>query len=386
MKVITGLEQIENNENLFKGRIGLLCHNASLTSSFHFAVDILEKAFPQRLKALFGPQHGIKSDLQDNMIESDDFIHPYYQKPVFSLYGKTRVPTSEMLSHIDTLVIDLQDVGTRVYTFIWTMVLAMKACGAADKRVIILDRPNPVGGNFVEGNLLENQFSSFVGMHPLPQRHGMTMGEIAQMAQKHWGVACDLHVIKLKNWARQESEWSLPWIPPSPNIPTRESSFYFIATVIFEGTNVSEGRGSTSPFKLIGHPELDPYEFLNHFQKKYQEEFSNYALIPYFFRPTFQKHAEITCGAININMHQDRGNLWSLGQHLCHELMLYLGESFSWKQPPYEYEYTKLPIDLINGSEQLRHLYTQNDFSLELAKCTQCHSFLDQRDANLLYK
>ena len=210
------------------------------------------------LTALFGPQHGIRGDVQDNMIETAHTIDKYTGLPVYSLYSETREPTEEMLSDLDALVFDLQDVGCRVYTFIYTMANAMTACAKFGKKFFVLDRPNPIGGVTVEGNLLEKGHESFVGMYPIPMRHGMTVGELAKFFNDEFEISCDLEVVTMDNWSREDfyDETDAPWVMPSPNMPTVETAVVFPATVYFEGTQVSEGRGTTRPFEIVGAPYI----------------------------------------------------------------------------------------------------------------------------------
>ncbi len=345
-------------QDLLQGSVGYLCHTASVNRQLDHGIEILQELLGPRLKKLFGPQHGLITDVQDNMIESQDFIHPYYQLPVHSLYSHTRIPTDEMLEGIDTMVIDLQDVGCRVYTYIYTMTLMMQVCGKKGIRVIVLDRPNPLNGETVEGNVLEEGFRSFVGLHPLPMRHALTIGEVAQKAKAEWGMSCELTVVPMDGWERwmDFADTGLPWVLPSPNLPTLDSCYCFPATVLFEGTNLSEGRGSTRSLEILGHPQLQPHKFIKRLQPLIQKEkLQGFVLRPLYFQPTFQKHAGVTCGGFQIHLTDKKTfRPWSLGQFLMRELYHELGEHFQWKQPPYEYEYERMPIDLINGSDFFR--------------------------------
>ena len=259
--VRTGLEVFLDNppEWIAEARIGLLCNPASVDRTFRHSRLLIENRLPGRLNALYSPQHGFFAEKQDNMIESDHMTDPALKIPVFSLYGETRIPTAEMLDPIDVLLVDLQDVGTRVYTFIYTLSYCMEAAGRLGKRVVVLDRPNPVGGAAVEGNLLSPEAASFVGRYPIPMRHGLTIGELALLFNGHFGIGCDLTVIPMEGWRRAMTyrETGLPWVAPSPNLPTPESAMVYPGQVIWEGTHVSEGRGTTQPFELFGAPYFD---------------------------------------------------------------------------------------------------------------------------------
>jgi len=395
LKTITGLERIKKDSSLqsrIKGNIGLLCHSASIDHEFQSAVVIFKNIFKDRLKAIYGPQHGFVTDVQDNMVETQYFTHPYFKLPVYSLYSNTRKPTEEMLQNIDTLVVDLQDVGTRVYTYISTLALCMEVCAKLDIEVVVLDRPNPIGGEIVEGNIREDGFFSFVGHHPIPMRHGLTIGEIAMFTKNICGVDCKLQVIQMKNWKRSMffENTGLPWVLPSPNLPTFDGAKVFPGSVLFEGTNVSEGRGTTRSLEIIGHPAIEPFSFKDHMDHVCNKnQLEGFVLRPVIFRPTFQKHKDTTCGGLQIhvtNNHTFRP--WKLGQVLCRELYHVLDDQFEWKKPPYEYETTKMPIDVINGSskirlwvesggeiEELNHLEVKNIQSYLTAKAeTQLYS------------
>ena len=358
MKILNGLDRLVSEKELQKklsGNIGYICHQGSVDKNFMHGVQILKALFGKRLCKLFGPQHGFLSDLQDNMIESDHFYHPYFCLPIYSLYHKTRKPTPKMLEGLDHMVVDLQDVGTRVYTFISTLTLVMEACGKAGIEIFVLDRPNPIGGKIIEGNILDPKFSSFVGRHPLPMRHGLTIGEMALWAQKFCNISCELTVIPMKGYRRDLffHQTDLPWVPPSPNVPHPDTAFCFVGSVLFEGTNLSEGRGTTRPLEMMGYPEFDPWKHLENL-KNFLGNLTGFILRPCHFQPTFQKYAQKTCGGYHIHItdyHSFRP--WLLNQYLCQYFYQHL-DHFSWKKPPYEYEYEILPIDLINGSDEIR--------------------------------
>ncbi|MFO7616067.1 MAG: DUF1343 domain-containing protein, partial [Bacteroidales bacterium] len=288
-----GLDNLINSprhQSLLRGKIAYLGHAAAVSSRLESGLDELATLFGKRLVKAFGPQHGFGSVVQDNMIETGHTIHPLHRIPLFSLYGDTRKPTGEMLEGVDTLVIDLQDVGTRVYTYIWTMYLAMEACSGRDIRVVVLDRPNPVGGELTEGILPEPAWFSFVCLAPIPMRHGMTIGELAVRFREmnHWDL--DLHVIPMEGWQRGMlwRDTGRPWINPSPNLPTPEGCLVYPGTVMLEGTVLSEGRGTTRSLEQFGHPAIEPYtirkELLNYLDKN---ELKGFVLRPVTYRPTF---------------------------------------------------------------------------------------------------
>jgi len=338
----------------FEGRpLGLILHPASVTSELRFAADALLDA-GVRLEALFGPQHGARGEKQDNMIESEHYSDPITGLPVHSLYSEVRKPTQEMLSGLDGLLFDLQDVGVRVYTFVWTMALAMEACAEAGIPFVVLDRPNPVGGEVREGSVLRAGFESFVGLHPIPLRHGLTAGELALWLNVERGIGCELEVIPCAGWRRSMhwTETGLPWVMPSPNLPTADSCDVYPGMVLVEGTNVSEGRGTTRPFELFGAPYLDPYALARAVDG---ELGPGVALRPCWFEPTFQKHAGVVCGGGQLHV-TDRRRVRSVHSAvaLLRAIRAQAPDDFEWRPPPYEYEETLEPIDILWGHAGLR--------------------------------
>lgn len=288
------------------------------------------------------------------MIESDHMMDPILNIPVFSLYGETRWPTGEMFDRINTLLVDLQDAGTRVYTFTYTLSYAMEAARRYGKQVIVLDRPNPVGGECVEGNLLKPAYASFVGRYPIPMRHGMTIGELARLFNAHFGIGCDLQVVPMEGWHRAMyfEETGLPWIPPSPNLPTPTSACVYPGQVIWEGTNVSEGRGTTQPFEIFGAPFIDTENVLKAVGGRRQP---GMALRAVAFEPTANKWAGKLCRGFQIHL-QDRRRYrpYAASLRLLKAILELHPETFRWKEPPYEYEFEKRPIDLITGDPRIR--------------------------------
>ena len=392
----TGIEELSKNNQLqkkIKGNIALLCHSASINQCYQHSVNIVKSIFPKQLIKIFGPQHGFVTDVQDNMIETDDFIHPYFKIPVYSLYGKTRTPTEKMLEEIDTFIIDLQDVGTRVYTYIHTMSHVLETCQKQDIKVVILDRPNPIGGNIIEGNMLDHNFKSFVGLHPIPMRHGLTIGEMALLINKYFlKNPCDLDVISMKNWKRDYfwDDTNLPWVNPSPNLPTWEGTLTFCGTVLFEGTNISEGRGTTRPLEIIGHPNIDAFSFSEHINSLLSNNKINGIISrPQVFLPTFQKFKGEVCQGIQLHItNKNIAKPWQVGQIICRELYHLLKENFKWNNQPYEYETTGLAIDYINGSDTIRK-WAENNGSIEQLKELENidqPTFLEQRNSVLIYE
>jgi uncharacterized protein YbbC (DUF1343 family) len=353
--VSTGLTQVlaGTRPDLSGAKLGLIAHPASVTPEFTAAADALV-ASGFNVVAMFGPQHGVRGEKQDNMIESVSFTDSRLGIPVYSLYGDTRKPTAEMLQGIDVVLFDLQDVGVRVYTFVWTMTLAMEACRDAGIRFVVLDRPNPINGLTREGPVLRSGFESFVGLHPLPLRHALTAGEIARLANDHLGIGCELDVVPCNGWSRTHwyDQTDLPFVMPSPNLPTLDSCTAYPGMVLFEGTNLSEGRGTTRPFELFGAPYLDAHETTG--------ELNDLSLPGVLFRacqfePTFQKHAGQFCGGAQLHV-VDRSafrpvetavSILSLVRRLA-------PGDFAWRRPPYEYEEKKMPIDILWGRDTLR--------------------------------
>jgi uncharacterized protein YbbC (DUF1343 family) len=377
-------EQLNLLENL---RVGLICNQASVNHQFQHAADLFFEHPKINLTTLFGPQHGIRGDVQDNMIETTHLIDKYTGLPVYSLYSETREPTAEMVRNIDVLVFDLQDVGCRVYTFIYTMANAMKACAKSNKKFVVLDRPNPIGGIAVEGNILEIGHESFVGQYPIPMRHGLTVGEVAKLFNEEFSISCDLEVVKMDNWARADfyDETDAPWVMPSPNMPTVETSVVFPATVYFEGTQVSEGRGTTRPFEIVGAPYID--------SKEYAEALTSLKLPGVIFRsieflPTFQKHAGNGCGGVFLHV-TDRLAFEPVytGLALIKTAFDLYPEEFLWKNPPYEYVFDRNPFDVIAGTTKIREMFEQKASWEDLKSFCQTgvEEFLEMREKYLLY-
>ncbi len=356
VEVRTGLEVLLSSppQSLRGARLGLVAHPASLTRALDHAADRIGAHPELDLAALFGPQHGIRGEKQDNMIESGSFRDPRTGLPVHSLYGEVRKPTPEMLEGIDVLLFDLQDVGTRVYTFIWTMVLAMEACAEVGVRFVVLDRPNPIGGTILEGPRLREGYESFVGLRSIPLRHGLTAGELARWANAEGDMGVELEVVAAEGWRRDvwHDDAGLPFVMPSPNLPTLDSCIVYPGMVLVEGTNLSEGRGTTRPFELVGAPFLDPYALADGMAA---HGLDGCHLRPCWFEPTFHKHAGQLCGGVQVHV-TDRAAFRPV--RTAAALLQVAGaqapEAFGWRGPPYEYEERLLPIDILWGSGRLR--------------------------------
>ena len=336
----------------FRGaRIGALLHPASVSAKLKHASEILERADEKqwRLRALFGPQHGYLGQTQDNMIEWQGYTHPRLGIPVHSLYGEHREPTSAMLENLDVLLIDLQDIGARYYTFIWTMFLCLRACEKNGLPVVVLDRPNPINGMVTEGPTLDPAYRSFVGLHPLPVRHGKTIGELAQLFRDEVFPRCSLTVLPMKGWKREMwfDETGLPWVMPSPNMPTLETATVFPGMCLLEGTNISEGRGTTRPFELFGAPFVDADIFARELK---QLRLPGAHFRAAWFQPAFQKSAGAMCGGAQLHVtDRDRFMPYRTGLEIIRTIRRMYGEFFEWKPPPYEYEFERLPIEILLG-------------------------------------
>ncbi len=341
-------------------RMGLLCNPASVDSNYVHARHVINRACPGQLTTLFSPQHGFYAEKQDNMIESGHLTDPDLGIPVYSLYSESRMPTREMFDRFDILLVDLLDVGTRVYTFIYTVSYCLEAAKKYGKKVIILDRPNPVNGISIEGNLLKPAYASFVGRFPIPMRHGLTMGELMLLFNDHCNIGCDLDVIPMKNWKRCMlfQDTGLPWVAPSPNLPTPASALVYPGQVIWEGTNISEGRGTTQPFELFGAPFLDTDTILSSLNTS---DTRGVVLRPVYFEPTSNKWAGEQCKGFQIHVvNPDLFSPYALSVKLLRTIYHLHKTEFKWKQPPYEYEYERMPIDLILGDKSIREQLEKN--------------------------
>jgi uncharacterized protein YbbC (DUF1343 family) len=353
-RVRLGSEKLLASGSLKNARVGIVSNPASVDAEFRHIVDRLAVGDGPRLAAIFGPQHGFRSDVQDNMIETGHGRDTRRSVPVYSLYSETREPTADMLKGLEALVVDLQDVGSRIYTFIYTMAHCLRASKKHGVPVVVCDRPNPIGGAVIEGPMLVPGFESFVGQFPIPMRHGMTIGELARYFNDACGLGGDLTVVPMDHWTRAMfyDETGLPWVMPSPNMPTLDAAVVYPGTVLFEGTNVSEGRGTTRPFELIGAPWADPETFSDRLKT---HDLPAVHFRPVVFEPTFQKHAKVACGGCQIHV-LDRAAFLPVKSAVAIliEMRAQDPAKFQWRQPPYEYEHEKMPFDILAGSSVLR--------------------------------
>src|SRR5687768_1410466 len=395
MNVRPGLEVLLDDPRPIAGkRIGLVTNHAAVTSDLRHAVRMLHAGRGWKLTALFGPEHGIWGEAQD-MAQIDSSVDPLTGLTVYSLYGRSEkdlAPRRELLKNLDALVIDLQDIGSRYYTFIYTMALCMRVAAPLGVQVIVLDRPNPIDGVHIEGNIREEQYSSFVGMFPLPTRHGMTAGELAQWFARYFKdvhkLECKLAVVPMKEWRR--SMWwgdtGLPWVIPSPNMPTVYTATVYPGMCLVEGTNLSEGRGTTHPFEFFGAPWLDSFklaERLNHL------DLPGVRFRPHYFVPTFHKHANQVCGGVELHV-TNRGTFEPYRTGLwCVKVARDMNpEEFKWRTETYEFVSDRLAIDLLAGTSKYRELVESNRNIDEWVREWEdpLREFARLRDEFLLYR
>lgn len=384
-----GLEMIldEHLHLLENIRVGLICNQASVNHLFQHSADLFYNNPKINLVALFGPQHGIRGDVQDNMVETSHTVDKLTGLPIYSLYSETRQPTEAMLSGVDALVFDLQDIGCRVYTFIYTMANAMQACAALGKKMFVLDRPNPIGGLAVEGNTLERGHESFVGQYPIPMRHGLTAGELANLFNREFGINCELEIVTMNGWSREDyyDETDAPWVMPSPNIPTVDTTAVFPATVFFEGTEVSEGRGTTRPFEIVGAPYIDADDYGAALAAL---KLPGVIFRPVNFLPTFQKHANRSCGGVFL--HVTEREIFEpvfTGLMMVKTVFDMYSEDFKWKIGEYEYAFNRNPFDVIAGTSKMREMFEKRNepIDVKLFWQTDVIEFNQMREKYLLY-
>lgn len=387
-KTRTGLEVFSRDplRDIRGARLGLLANQASIGPGYMHAVDMIDRALPGRLKVLFGPQHGFAGEKQDNMIESNHGVDGESGRPVYSLYGETRKPYPEMFKDLDVLLIDLVDVGTRVYTFAQTVAYCLETALETGLKIVILDRPNPIGGCEVEGNILRDDCKSFVGLFPIPMRHGMTLGELTLFMADCMPSAPDIEIVKVEGWKRSQyfNDVGLEWVFPSPNMPSPETAWVYPGQVIWEGTNISEGRGTTRPFQLFGAPFIDPYLLREELLKK---DLPGVVFRPASFQPTFHKFAGEVCGAIELHPLDVSFKPYLTSLTILELLLKIYPGRFSWKQPPYEYEYERMPIDLITGDKTIRMRLEDGAEARELEEDWRpdLNVFCERRERFLLY-
>ncbi len=391
MHVQPGLEVLLDEPAPILGRkIGLVTNQSAVASDLQHAVRLLNAGRGWKLTALFGPEHGIWGEAQD-MAHVDHSADPVTGLPVYSLYGRSEqdlVPRRDVLKTLDALVVDLQDIGSRYYTFIYTMAICMREAAPLGLKVIVLDRPNPIDGYHLEGNIREEKYSSFVGMFPLPTRHGMTAGELARYFNEVFHLRCDLTVVPMRGWRRGMwwGDTGLAWVIPSPNMPTVYTATVYPGMCLIEGTNLSEGRGTTHPFEFFGAPWLNPFRLADRLNSL---ELPGVRFRPHYFLPQFQKHAGKVCGGVELHV-TNRGafepyrtGLWCV--KIAHDLD---PEQFDWRRETYEFVSDRLAIDLLAGSSRFREIVESNgnvdDWVAEWEE--QLRAFARTREEFLLYR
>ena len=384
-----GVERLLTDKiDLLRGaRVGLVCNQASVDHQLRHVADVFHQHPDVGLTALFGPQHGIRGDVQDNMIETAHGIDRNTGLPVYSLYSETREPTEEMLKDVDVIVVDLQGVGCRIYTFVYTLANCMRAAKKFGKKVIACDRPNPIGGTQVAGNLLDPAFASFVGQFPVPTRTGMTDGELGWMFNEQFGIGSDFECVPMEGWSRElwYDETDAHWVLPSPNMPSVCAASVFPGTVHLEGTQMSEGRGTTRPFELVGAPYIAAADFAGALADL---NLPGVYFRPCVFVPTFQKHGGQACGGVQIHV-LDRQTFEPVitGVAIVKTAFDMYGGQFRWKDPPYEYEYERNPFDIISGTPKLREAIERGDSLDDIQESWQLplSEFMELRERFLLY-
>jgi uncharacterized protein YbbC (DUF1343 family) len=396
MTVRPGLEVLIDDEpwRIHGKRIGLVTNQSAVASNLQHAVKLLAAGRGWKLTALFGPEHGVWGEAQD-MAHVDHSTDPLTGLPVYSLYGKSEAdlsPRREVLRGLDALVIDLQDIGSRYYTFIYTMALCMREAAPLGLEVIVLDRPNPIDGAHIEGNIREEKYSSFVGMFPLPTRHGMTAGELARYFARYYSelqkVECKLTVVPMKGWHRWMwwGDTGLPWVIPSPNMPTVYTATVYPGMCLVEGTNLSEGRGTTHPFEIFGAPWLESFKFADQLNRL---DLPGVRFRPHYFIPTFQKHAGKVCGGVELHVTNRaifepyRTGLW------CVKVARDMNpDEFKWRTETHEFVSDRLAIDLLAGSSRYRELVENGGNIDEWAHewVGPLHDFARMRGEFLLYR
>jgi uncharacterized protein YbbC (DUF1343 family) len=387
MPVELGSDRLLASGRLEGRRVGVVSNPASVDRAFEHIADRVAVLPGVTLVALFGPQHGFRADVQDNMVESAHDRDARRRVPVYSLYSETREPTAAMLAGIDLLVVDLQDVGARIYTFAYTMANCLRAAAHHGIEVVVCDRPNPIGGVKVEGPMLLPGFESFVGQFPVPMRHGMTIGELARLFNDEFGIGAALHVEPMNGWRREmyHDATHLPWVMPSPNMPTLDTAIVYPGCVLFEGTMLSEGRGTTRPFEIVGAPWIDAERFASRMNAL---GLDGVRFRPVVFEPTFQKHAGHPCGGCQIHV-TDRAAFIPVltGASLISEFRRADPGRFAWRMPPYEYELVRMPIDILAGSTLLREQVEAGTAGREIAASWEpaVARFVDIRRRYLMY-
>ncbi|MBA2661472.1 MAG: DUF1343 domain-containing protein [Bradymonadaceae bacterium] len=370
-------------------RVGLLVNPTSVTASLEHAIDALQRC-GVKIARLFGPEHGVRADAQDMEVVTET-VDSISGVAVISLYGATLeslTPSQAHLDGLDVVICDIQDIGARYYTYVYTIGLMMKACGQAGIKVIVLDRPNPITGLHVEGNVVLPEFASFVGMQPLATRHAMTCGELAHFFVRFGGWPCELEVIAMRGWRRAMwfDQTGLPWVMPSPNMPTLETATVYVGQCLLEGTNASEGRGTTRPFELFGAPYVDAVALQ---QFLVALDLPGVAWRLAAFRPGFQKHAQTTCRGLQMHVtERDQFDSLATGYAVLAGLLKVCPGDFAWREEAYEFVADRLAIDLLLGDEQVRHALEAGEHPVALSRRPSAArtQFDQRRQECLLYE
>jgi uncharacterized protein YbbC (DUF1343 family) len=345
-----GIDQINQWLPVLEGkRVGLITNPTGVNQNLVSTIDVLKEKV--NLVRLYSPEHGVRGDIQAGEVV-ENYIDESTSLPVITLYGKNKKPTKEMLDDIDVLAMDIQDVGSRLYTYLYTMSYCMQGCAKCGKTFVLFDRPNPIGGERVEGNIIKEGFTSFVGLHPIPYRYGLTIGELAEFFNKEFNIQCDLKVIPMEGWTRNMyyEDTKLAWILPSPNMPTVDTAVVYNSTCLFEGTNISEGRGTTKPFEFIGAPWLNAWKLSDTLNALNLE---GVLFRPVFFTPTFSKHTGALCKGVQLHVtDRDRFLAVKTGLHLLEEIIKMSGDHFEYL-PPFSQK-GKPMIDYNTGNDYIR--------------------------------
>ncbi len=378
---------IDRFKPLAGARIALLTNFSCCDSNLVPTIAVFSQQTTIDLRAIFAPEHGLYAALQDQ-VKAGDYYDKKRKIKVSSLYGRTLMPDMELLGKVDVLVIDLQDIGTRYYTFLWSAILMIKASASLDKEIVILDRPNPLNGTRVQGPVLEPGYASFVGLYAIPVRHGLTIGELCNLINEEYGLGGIIRIIRMKGWRRQHyhPETGLLWTIPSPNMPCFDTALVYPGLCLLEGTNISEGRGSTRPFEVFGAPWIDPYDFVKALDRR---EIPGACFRPTFFIPQFGKYTGRLCGGAQIYVKdRERFEPFSTGLEVISAVMRLYPKRFKWSMPPYEFEKNRLPIDILCGNSWIRKALERNRSVRYLKKRWEkdLKSFKKIRNKYLLYK
>ena len=368
-------------------RIGLLTNFSCCDSNLVPTIALFSEQTRVDLRAIFAPEHGLYAALQDQ-VKAGDYYDKKRKIKISSLYGRTLMPDMDLLGEIDVLVIDLQDIGTRYYTFLWSAILMIKAAAALEKEIFILDRPNPLNGIAVQGPVLEPGYSSFIGLYAVPVRHGLTIGELCNLINKEYRLGGTIRIIRMNGWRRPNyhHETGLPWTMPSPNMPSFDTALVYPGLCLLEGTNISEGRGSTRPFEVFGSPWIDPFAFAESINRR---KIPGAHFRPTFFIPQFGKYRDRLCGGAQIYVKdRERFQPFSTGLEIIRTVKRLYPKRFRWRMPPYEFEKKRLPIDILCGNSWIRKAL-ENNRSIPYLRMRwekDLNRFKKMRSKYLLYK